>query len=186
VSTRVIELWDQRPIRLVVSALAAAVLVLGMITFVRSRQPKAVDYAGSKPLSHEAQLRAEYGRKIPLPAEVRTVARSLVSDGILRRDPLAARKLVSPELAAAATDQQWAQGSLPMPQFPAKDFAGAGYKVMRSRARDVLLQVTIGSTDVNAARPLAVLVELRRFGGHWLVVQAAPPNSIPTPSGNAP
>src|SRR5262249_40076245 len=116
VSTRVLELWDQRPIRLAVSALAAVVLAIGLVAFVRSREAKPVQYAATPPApSAQQQATATYGPKIPVPAEATRVTRQLVEDGVLRKHPLAARKLVSAQLSAAATDQQWAEGTLPMP-----------------------------------------------------------------------
>jgi len=182
-STRVLELWDQRPIRLAVSALSAVVLVIGLVAFVRSRETKPVNYAASPPApSRQQQLTTEYGPKIPVPAEAKRVTRRLIQDGVLRKDPLAARKLVSARMSAAATDQQWAQGTLPMPQFPAKLFTGAGLQTMRSRAHDVLFLVSIGTADATAAPPLSLLVELVHRQGHWVVVGAAPPNSSGVPT----
>src|SRR5919205_3144616 len=96
VSTRVLDLWDQRPIRLAVSALAAVVLVVGLVSFIRSRESKPVQYAGNVPgPSLKQQVEAKYGPKIPLPLEAKRVTRLLVRDGVLRKDPLAARQLVS-------------------------------------------------------------------------------------------
>jgi len=182
-STRVLELWDQRPIRLAVSALAAAVLVVGVVAFVRSRETKPVHYAPNPPApSVQQQLTAKYGPKIPVPAEARRVTRQLITDGVLRKDPLAARKLVSARMSAAATDQQWAEGTLPMPEFPAKLFTGAGFKTMRSRAHDILFLVSIGTANATAAPPLSLLVELVRSKGHWVVVQATPPNNSGVPT----
>ena len=45
-SAKVIALWDQRPVRLAFSALAAVVLVAGLIAFVQSRQSNPPDYTG--------------------------------------------------------------------------------------------------------------------------------------------
>jgi hypothetical protein len=179
----VLDLWDQRPIRLAVSALAAVVLIVGLVAFVRSRESKPVNYAANPPApSPSQQATAQYGPKIPLPAEATHVTRLLIRDGVLRKDPLAARKLVSAKLSAAATDQQWSQGTLPIPEFPAKEFTGAGFKTMRSRARDVLFLVTIGTRNVAAAPPLSLLVELARKQGHWVVISAVPPNNAGVPT----
>jgi hypothetical protein len=182
-STRVLELWDQRPIRLAVSALSAVVLVVGLVAFVRSRETKPVNYAANPPApSMKQQLTAKYGPKIPVPAAAKHVTRQLITDGVLRKDPLAARKLVSAQMSAAATDQQWAQGTLPIPEFPAKQFTGAGFKAMRSRARDVLFLVTIGTAHANAAPPLSLLVELVHKKGRWVVIQVTPPNNSGVPT----
>jgi hypothetical protein len=180
----VLELWDQRPIRLAVSALAAVVLVVGLVAFVRSRESKPVAYAPAPSETQilKARLDARYGAKIPLPPEAEHVTRSLIREGILRQDPLAARQLVSDRLSAAATDRQWAQGTLPLPEFPLKEFGGASFKVMRSRARDVLLDVSIATTDPSRAQAIQVLVELARINGRWVVIGAAPPSNAGVPS----
>jgi hypothetical protein len=180
VTEKVTALWDQRPIRLAITALAAAVLVLGAIAYVQSRERKPVNYAGGT--FTQANQTALYGAKVPLPAEARSVARSFLSEAVLRKDPLAARDLVSPKLRAAASAADWASGTLPVPQFPAKVFAGAAYDVLRSRQRDVLMDVQIGSTKPNSIKGYDMLLELRPFNGHWLVVSAAPRNSTPVPS----
>jgi hypothetical protein len=61
-------------------------------------------------------------------------------------------------------------------------FAGAAYKVLRSRSHDVLLDVQIGSTNPSVAKSLELLIEMKPVGGHWIVVSAAPPNSNAVPS----
>lgn len=180
-SEKVIALWDQRPIRLAIGALAAVVLVLGAIAFVQSRERKPVNYSGGAPFTNPSAT-AQYGPKVPLPAEARTVARTFLSEAVLRKDPLSARQLVSPKLRAAASAADWARGTIPVPQFPANVFAGAAYDVLRSRQRDVLLDVQIGSTKPNSIKGYDLLVELRPFNGHWLVVSAVPRNSTPVPS----
>jgi hypothetical protein len=180
VSEKVISLWDQRPIRLAIGALAAAVLVVGVVAFVQSRERKPVNYSGG--VFTQPNQTALYGPKVPLPAEARTVARTFLSEAVLRKDPLSARELVSPKLRAAASAADWASGTIPVPQFPAKVFAGAAYNVLRSRERDVLMDVQIGSTKPNSIKGYDMLLELRPFNGHWLVVSAAPRNSTPVPS----
>jgi hypothetical protein len=181
VSEKVVTLWDQRPIRIALSVLAAAVLVVGVVAFVESRGHSPAVYAGGGQVT-TPDLSARYGAKIPLPAAVRTVTRSFVRDAVLRKDTLAARDLVSPQLRAQATDAQWAAGSIPVPQFPASVFGGAAFKVLRSRQRDAILEVQMGSTKPTYAPNVALLIELRPVHGHWLVVSAAPRNSIPIPA----
>ena len=180
-SAKVIALWDQRPVRLAFSAVAAVVLVAGLISFILSRQSSTPDYAGGAPYTAPSATQ-QYGEKVKLPVEARTLARSFIRDGVLRHDPWAARAMVSTKLQSVATRQQWKAGTIPVPQFPASVFAGAAYKVLRSRSQDVLLDVQMGSTDTTVTKSVDLLIEMKPVGGHWIVVSAAPRNSTAVPS----
>jgi hypothetical protein len=180
-SAKVIALWDQRPVRLAFSAVAAVVLVAGLIAFVQSRHTSTPDYTGGSPFTAPGATQ-QFGAKVKLPVEARTLARSFVRDGVLRHDPLAARAMVSTKLQSVATRQQWKAGTIPVPQFPASVFAGAAYKVLRSRSHDVLLDVQMGSTNPSVTKSLDLLIEMKPVGGHWIVVSAAPRNSNAVPS----
>ena len=114
-SAKVIALWDQRPVRLAFSAVAAVVLVAGLISFVVSRQNSTPDYTGGAPYKAHSATQ-QYGEKVKLPVEARTLARSFVRDGVLRHDPWAARAMVSAKLQSVVTKQQWkAAFRFPMP-----------------------------------------------------------------------
>jgi hypothetical protein len=180
-SAKVIALWDQRPVRLAFSAVAAVVLVAGLIAFVQSRQSTTPDYSGGAAYT-APNATQQYGEKVKLPVEARTLARSFIRDGVLRHDPLAARAMVSAKLQSVATKAQWKAGTIPVPQFPASVFAGAAYKVLRSRSHDVLLDVQMGSTNPSVTKSLDLLIEMKPVGGHWIVVSAAPRNSTAVPS----
>jgi hypothetical protein len=180
-SAKVIALWDQRPVRLAFSAVAAVVLVAGLISFVVSRQSSTPNYTGGAPYTAPSATQ-QYGEKVKLPVEARTLARSFVRDGVLRHDPWAARSMVSAKLQSVVTKQQWKAGTIPVPQFPDSVFAGAAYKVLRSRTHDVLLDVQMASTNPSVTKSLNVLIEMKPVGGHWIVVSAAPRNSTAVPS----
>ena len=180
-SAKVIALWDQRPVRLAFSALAAVVLVAGLIAFVQSRQSNPPDYTGGGGVKGPPGPHPN-GEEVYLTGEARPQGPSFIRDGVLRHDPLAARAMVSTKLQSVATRQQWKAGTIPVPQFPASVFSGAAYKVLRSRSRDVLLDVRMGSTNPNVTKSLDLLIEMKPVGGHWIVVSAAPRNSTPVPS----
>jgi hypothetical protein len=182
VTEKVYQLWDQRRVRRVVWALALTLLAVGVIAFVRSRQSQPVTYHGGAPRPVFKDAGARYGKPIRFTGEVRSVAKRFIRDGVLRKDPLAARALVGAKLRTAVSDADWAAGTLPIPQFPPKYFAGAGYDVLRARQRQVLVDVGIGSTAPNTVKAVTLLVELRPVGGHWRVVAAAPRNSTPIPA----
>ncbi|HET8805187.1 MAG TPA: hypothetical protein VFM47_01860, partial [Gaiellales bacterium] len=72
-SAKVIALWDQRPVRLAFSAVAAVVLVAGLISFVASRQSSTPTYTGGAPYTAPSATQ-QYGEKVKLPVEARTLA----------------------------------------------------------------------------------------------------------------
>ena len=181
---KVYALWDQRPVRRAVWAVAFAVLAIGLIAFVRSRHHDQVTYqASDAPSQHVFKdPGVQFGKKVPFPPQARSVAKQFVQDAILRKDPEAARKLVSAKILNTVSADEWAAGTMPLPQFPPQYFGGAGYDVLRSRERDVLLDVGLTSTAPGSVPPYDMLVELRPVNGHWVVVSAGPRNSTPTPA----
>jgi hypothetical protein len=185
VTEKVYALWDQRPVRRVVWAVALAVLAIGAIAFVRSRHHDQVSYQGSAAPQHVFKdPGTQFGKKVPFPAQARSVVRQFVQEAILRKDPEAARKLVGAKILASVSGADWAAGTLPLPQFPPTYFGGAGYHVLRSRERQVLLDVGMASTDPSTVPPYDMLVELRPVNGRWVVVSAGPRNSTPVPAAN--
>lgn len=167
--------------RLAFSTVAAVVLVAGLISFLVSRQSSTPNYTGGAPYTTPS-VTQQYGEKVKLPVEARALARSFIRDGVLRHDPWAARSMVSAKLQSVATTQQWKAGTIPVPQFPDSVFAGAAYKVLRSRSHDVLLDVQMASTNPSVTKSLDLLIEMKPVGGHWIVVSAAPRNSTAVPS----
>jgi hypothetical protein len=185
VTEKVYALWDQRPVRRAVWAVALAVLAVGLIAFMRSRHHDQVTYQSSgapQPVFKDPGV--QFGKKVPFPAEARSVVKQFVQDAILRQDPQAARKLVGAKILGTVSAADWAAGTLPLPQFPSKYFGGAGYHVLRSRERDVLLDVGMASKDPGSVPPYDMLVELRPVNGKWVVVSAGPRNSTPIPAAN--
>ncbi|HET6850563.1 MAG TPA: hypothetical protein VFH74_17030 [Gaiellales bacterium] len=184
---KVYALWDQRPVRRAVWAVVLVVLAIGLIAFIRSRHHD-VTYQGSAVTTPQQPVfkdpGTQFGKKVPFPAEARSVVKSFVQEAILRKDPDAARKLVSAKILATVSAADWSAGTLPLPQFPPAYFGGAGYHVLRSRQRDVLLDVGLASTNPGKVPPYDMLVELRPVNGHWLVVSAGPRNSTPVPAAN--
>ena len=88
--------------------------------------------------------------------------KQFVQEAILRENPVAARKLVSTKILSQVSTADWAAGTLPLPLFPKKYFGGAGYDVLRSRERQVLLDVGLTSTAPETVKGFTMLVELRR------------------------
>jgi hypothetical protein len=170
-----------RPVRLLFGALCAGVLAVGLVAFVHSRQHSTPNYTGGSPFAQPNPTKL-YGSSVKLPADAQHLAKLFVRDAVLRQDTAAAKAMVSPSIRAGATDHQWAIGTIPVPQFPKQYFGGAAFKVLRSRQRDVLLDVQLGSTNAAQAKSLELLLEMKPVHGKWQIVAAAPPNSSPVPS----
>jgi hypothetical protein len=187
VTEKVYALWDQRPVRRAVWAVALAVLAIGLIAFVRSRHHDQATYQGAPATTPHNVFKdagTQFGKKVPFPSEARSVVKQFVQEAILRENPVAARKLVSAKIRSSVSAADWAAGTLPLPQFPKKYFGGAGYDVLRSRERQVLLDVGLTSTAPETVKGFTMLVELRPVNGRWVVVSAAPRNSTPIPAAN--
>jgi hypothetical protein len=176
-TTRVTELWDRPPVRWAFSMLAAAVLVAGAIVFWNTRT--AHDAApNSGPPSHPFASRNAtklYGKELAhMPAQIKPMMRTLVMDGILRRNPAATWSMLSDRVRAGLTRQQWASGDIPMPQFPVSQYAGYATQTLRQRERDIMIVITVADTKPAVNPNLSVLVELKPVGGpatpHWVIV----------------
>ena len=83
-----------------------------------------------------------------------------------------------PKLKAGFTRKQWLTGSVPVPVFPSKAFAGASYKVQWSHPDDVLLDVYVFAKPKQATLSQAFFIELNPVGKgadkKWLVSYVAP------------
>jgi hypothetical protein len=174
VTTRVTELWDRPRYRRSFILLAVVVLAAGLWVNRRQAPASQVYPATAANPFHQTDLTARYGPRIKLPDEVRTDAKRFVQTAILRSNPAAAWEMVAPGVRAGLTRAQWAGGAIPVPQFPRADFGGAGYNVVRSRARDVLMDVAVLSKRPSVVQSMETLLEFRpAAGGGWLITYAA-------------
>lgn len=175
-TTRVTELWDRPPVRWAFSMLAAAVLVVGAVLFWNARtshDAASITSPPSHPFAKPNPAKA-YGKPIAMPPQVKTLVRRFVEDGILRKNPAATWGMVSPRIQSGVTRQQWNAGTMPIPEFPTSEFAGAGYHALVQRARLIELSVTLANTKPAVNPNLDVLIQLRPIGGpvatHWVIV----------------
>jgi hypothetical protein len=174
---RALHLWDRPPIRYAFVALAVAVLAAGIVVRYDEVHHSARSYQGPSPDPYTATP-ADYGHRIPLPAQVDGIARRFIRSAVLRTDPGASYSLVTPEFRAGHTRASWATGDIPVQPFPRDAFGGARDHVVRSRQRSVLLLVAIGSTkpSVNGGE---FFLELVPRHGRWLVSYWAPKGTQP-------
>ena len=111
----------------------------------------------------------------------RTVVRRFVAWAVLRRDPLRARSLVTPELAAGTTRRDWRRGLIPVVPFVARGRLRTNFGVDASCRRNIALGVGLRALDEGEPPALFNLEEVRR-GDRWLVDYWGPPGIRP-PSG---
>jgi hypothetical protein len=186
-TARVTELWDRPPVRWAFSMLAVALLAVGAIAFWNSRTAHDAAPNTGPPSPHaysDGSPSKLYGRELAhLPAQIKPNIRTLVMDGVLRKDPAATWGMLSDRVHAGLTREQWATGDIPLPQFPTSQYAGWAMQVLRLRARDILIDVTVADTKPATNPNLNMLVELKPVGGpaapHWVIVYAAPRASGP-------
>jgi hypothetical protein len=153
--------------------LAWVVLLVGAVAYLnhRSSSPAAVN--NSSPATAPAP-KDPYGARIPVPQSALRVARQFLRDGVMRQDLAAAWTLAGPKLRAGYTRSRWLTGDIPIAQFPHSAFAKAGYKVSRSRQRDVLLLVYIFPRKGSHVEGWDYLVHLAPHDGAWRVTYWQP------------
>lgn len=176
-TAKVTEYWDRPWYRRGFVAVALAILAAGIaVTVARSHSGPAAPAALPPATSpfRPTNPTAKYGHVIPTPPSVMVKARRFVKDAVLREHPGATWSMVTPTLRQGISHADWRSGNIPVPEFPRDRFAGAGYKVLRSRQREVLLALTIASTNPLKVHFIQTFIEFRRSGGAWKVSYVGP------------
>jgi hypothetical protein len=160
-----------------------AVVVAAVIAVIvyQVTRPSAPAYSGSGP--HPFAVRnGQYGPPIKMPQSALAVARAFIHEAVLRENPGASWDLVTPQMRSGSTRAQWATGNIPVTPFPKADLGRVLFKVERSRARDILLQVEISSTNTSVQAAYDYL-EMVPAGANWRVKYFAPVGySVPIPA----
>jgi hypothetical protein len=181
-TAKVTEYWDRPWYRRGFVAVALAVLAGGLVATILHSNGGAVAPAAvpqSNPY-HPLNRTKEYGHTIPLPHSVLLAARKFVKDAVLREHPGATWSMVEPKLRTGISRADWNSGNIPVPQFPRKYYAGAGMHVVRSREREILLDMAVASKDPLAASNLETLIEFKpQPGGGWKISYVAPRGGQP-------
>jgi len=108
------------------------------------------------------------------------VAGHFVAWAVLRKDPLRARALVTPALAAGTTRSDWRRGFIPVVPFIARSRIRVGLRVDTQCRHRVVFSVVLFAVDEGGEPELFRLDEVRR-GSRWLVDYWGPPG-VPAPS----
>jgi hypothetical protein len=175
---RVGHLWDRSPVRAVFTTVAVVVLIAGLVVFITSRngvREASSPGPATAPPPSAAKL---YGPRITLPPEAEQTARRFIQTAVLRHDTAASWALVTPKERAGTSQAEWAKGNMPVVPYPRKGFSGARFNVVRSRQRDILIQVLLSSHTLGV-KPSTDFLELVPSGGRWLVTYWAPQGQNP-------
>jgi len=158
------------PLRYAVIAVAVVVAVGAIIAYQASRSSPT--YSGSGPHPFAAR-NGQYGPPIKLPAAALDTARTFVRTAVLRENPGASWDLITPQMRSGYTRASWATGNIPVTPFPKSAMGRVLFKVERSRAKDVMLEVEISSTKV-AVQAAFDYLEMVPVGSGWRVKYFAP------------
>lgn len=85
-----------------------------------------------------------------------------------RRDPVAARAYVTPNLRSQAPLEDWRSGTIPVPPFEAEGPPFHGWTPVYSYPKDVLVELTL-QPKLPTDPVTSFSVDLKRIGGKWLV-----------------
>jgi hypothetical protein len=159
------------------SWVAGFVLFAGLIAF-------SIAYFGDRP--EKVDVRAATNEPappkveptVPLDPKARQVAGQFVVTAVTRQNVKKAWELAHPDLRASVTKQQWLNGELPVPFYPAKSIAGASFKVDASHPNEAVIDLLILPKKGSAERPQAFFVGLKPVGKgknrRWLVTYFLP------------
>jgi hypothetical protein len=171
----------RRPVRLTITVVAIAAFVAAIVA-LGHRSPERAAARSANHSSGASQPsvsdRERYGAQIAVPNSVLAQSREFIRTAVLRTDLPRAWELSAPSLKAGFTKQRWLTGTIPVTPFPARAFGDASFKVVRSRARDILLVVYVTSKDQALVRNQDFMLELVPVRRHWLVRYWAPRGHI--------
>jgi hypothetical protein len=175
---RVGQMWDRSRVRAVFGAIAVIVLVTGIVLFVESRHSASVASGRGPAIAAPQNATAQYGKPIKLPPAAVRAAQRFIQTAVLRQDVAASWALATPKERGGLSRAQWNTGNIPVVPYPRRGFSGARFKTVRSRQRDILLQVLLTSHTLGV-KPSVEFLELVPRGGRWLVTYWAPRGENP-------
>ena len=176
-------MWDRHSIRRALYAVSFVVLFLGLIVYINARSHTAAAPGHVVPGSPDA-LTQSYGAPITFPAAAGLVAKKFVHDAVLREDLSAAWDESTPTVHGTLSRAAWLTGNIPVLPFPKNAFGGINYRIEHSRARSVLLLISVGSIKANVRFVEYFIEMVPDSGGGWKVNYLGPRGtSPPIPAG---
>jgi len=118
------------------------------------------------------------GQPIKLPRAAVHAAQRFIQTAVLRQDVAASWDMATPKERGGLSRAQWNTGNIPVVPYPRRGFSGARFQTVRSRQRDILLQVLLTSHTLGV-KPSVDFLELVPRGGRWLVAYWAPRGENP-------
>ena len=110
------------------------------------------------------------------------VARAFVVDAVLRIDPAAARRLVTPSLRRGTVPVDWQNGNIPVVPFDREALLRVKWKLSYSYADRAGFEVGLIPKPGRGERAAKFTLEMNEFGrgprGHWLVSSWTPAASL--------
>ena len=119
----------------------------------------------------------------------RQVARAFVVDAVLRIDPAAAWKLVTPSLRRGTAPADWRNGNIPVVPFDKSVLKRVKWNVWYSYADRVGFEVGLIPKPGSGEQVTKFTLEMNEFGrgshGHWLVSSWTPAATLEPPPPSA-
>ncbi len=111
-------------------------------------------------------------RQVPVTPERRAAIDTLfdhfVPLALARRDPVAARAYVTPNLRSQATLADWRAGSIPVPPFQPRGTTFHGWRTVYSYPAVVNVELTLEPRR-RGDEVTSFSIDVKRVGGRWLV-----------------
>lgn len=127
---------------------------------------EAVDVsAGEKPIKVTRTIRREISQALD----------RFVPTAVARNHPEEAYAVATPNLRGQATDRQWRAGDIPVQPFPVRPSQSFhGWTVNYAFKNQVNLDLLVMPDLKKETRPLALTIDMRKVGHHWLVDSVFP------------
>lgn len=167
--------------------ISGAVLMIGLIVFLAAFAWRGSSGIHAKISNTPAQQAPKLVKAKPDP-KAYTVARKFMETAVLRKHLSAAYNLAGPDIKGGMTLKQWDKGNISVMGYPAGNVKTAGFTVVSSYKKQMMLLVDLVArpgTDVRPHLPfwLGLVRAHNKPNGHWLVNYWLPDWEPPVPTG---
>ena len=121
--------------------------------------------AGDKPIKVTKSIRRQISEALD----------QFVPTAVARQHPEKAYALATPNLRSQATEQQWRAGDIPVQPFPVRPGQSYhGWTVNFAFRNQINLDLLVMPDLNKETHPLALTIDMRKVGHHWLVDSVFP------------